>query len=332
MSGGNSLSNISMCGLSKVLLFVVAVLFRTCTAICAKVVITMAGANGFGIKGMESVQLTLLQTLGMFVGMSVSLFAHAFVVSFRIPFPGYNHDTMPETPRMMDNASRSEGGSAHGNVEANVSRKNHRSGIGDDVSTMVSTEKGLNKKRAGAAAGNRYGWNTDGMHSIVDVFHNGLLTQSCKLTETESSLEESYSEASTLQVGGLLNVVDEEPVILLESPIWSWGSEVDNCQHYHLPYSPLAQHELSSVESMIHSSTKHPLIDSDRTNDEDDLSMDESGDHQLAEAESFASECVTPMVAQFLGDANVKVTKFTPSMHFLIAILAVFDLCSKTLL
>ena len=104
MSGGagggssKTLSNISSCGSSEVLLFALAVFFGTFTSICSKTMMSMSGTNGTTTPDgggvvfvVEPFSKPLFQTFGMFVGMTFGLAMHALVVKFRVPFPGYDH-------------------------------------------------------------------------------------------------------------------------------------------------------------------------------------------------------------------------------------------------
>jgi len=86
-------SNISECGLSKVLIFVSTALLRACTSICSKVIMSMSGSE----SEQELFQKPLFITFCMFVGMSLALIMQVFVVFFRIPFPGYDHHLLSAT-------------------------------------------------------------------------------------------------------------------------------------------------------------------------------------------------------------------------------------------
>jgi len=90
-------SNIDKCSLTKVIIFVLAVLLKSFESIGAKIIMSMSSSspkdnsnNNDGVKvGTE--QLSLLLTFGSFVSMSFALVMHALVMYFGIPFPGYNH-------------------------------------------------------------------------------------------------------------------------------------------------------------------------------------------------------------------------------------------------
>ena len=87
MSGGNNATN--KCGLTELLIFLAAIICGTGCSICSK---TMMELRGEGITGEEEVfQKPIFQTFGMFVGMTFGLVMHKVVVTFKIPFPGYDH-------------------------------------------------------------------------------------------------------------------------------------------------------------------------------------------------------------------------------------------------
>jgi len=91
----SNLANIHTCGLTEVILFLLAILFGTGCSICSKTMMNLHGTNGTfdedGEPVIESFQKPLFQTFGMFVGMLFGLVMHWFVLAFKIPFPGYNH-------------------------------------------------------------------------------------------------------------------------------------------------------------------------------------------------------------------------------------------------
>ena len=92
----SNLANIQTCGLTEVILFLLAILFGTGCSICSKTMMNLHGTNGTftddGEPVIEAFQKPLFQTFGMFVGMLFGLVMHWVVVFFRIPFPGYDHD------------------------------------------------------------------------------------------------------------------------------------------------------------------------------------------------------------------------------------------------
>jgi len=88
MSGGNNAAK--KCGLTELLIFLAAIICGTGCSICSK---TMMELRGEGITGQEEVfQKPIFQTFGMFVGMMFGLVMHQAVTTFKIPFPGYDHD------------------------------------------------------------------------------------------------------------------------------------------------------------------------------------------------------------------------------------------------
>eukprot|EP00584_Thalassiosira_punctigera_P007795 CAMPEP_0172532542 /NCGR_PEP_ID=MMETSP1067-20121228/5560_1 /TAXON_ID=265564 ORGANISM="Thalassiosira punctigera, Strain Tpunct2005C2" /NCGR_SAMPLE_ID=MMETSP1067 /ASSEMBLY_ACC=CAM_ASM_000444 /LENGTH=481 /DNA_ID=CAMNT_0013317073 /DNA_START=144 /DNA_END=1589 /DNA_ORIENTATION=+ len=91
----DNLANVHACGLTEVVLFLLAILFGTGCSICSKTMMGLSGTNGTldsdGELIVESFQKPLFQTFGMFVGMLFGLAMHWIVLAFRIPFPGYDH-------------------------------------------------------------------------------------------------------------------------------------------------------------------------------------------------------------------------------------------------
>mmetsp|Transcript_36811 Transcript_36811/g.79462 ORF Transcript_36811/g.79462 Transcript_36811/m.79462 type:complete len:488 (-) Transcript_36811:177-1640(-) len=95
----SNLANVHTCGLTQVLVFLLAILFGTGCSICSKTMMNLHGTNGDVILDsngdehyvMEPFTKPLFQTFGMFVGMLFGLVMHWFVLAFRIPFPGYDH-------------------------------------------------------------------------------------------------------------------------------------------------------------------------------------------------------------------------------------------------
>jgi drug/metabolite transporter (DMT)-like permease len=76
------------CGLTEVLVFLVALVTGTACSICSKV---MMDLHGIGMTGeVEKFSKPMFQTFGMFVGMTFGLVMHGVVLYFRIPFPGYH--------------------------------------------------------------------------------------------------------------------------------------------------------------------------------------------------------------------------------------------------
>lgn len=96
----SNLSNVNTCGLTEVILFVLAILFGTGCSICSKTMMSLTGTNGTfeedGSPHMESFQKPLFQTFGMFVGMLLGLVMHWAVLTFKLKFPGYDFGTSDE--------------------------------------------------------------------------------------------------------------------------------------------------------------------------------------------------------------------------------------------
>jgi len=79
----------SGCGLPEIIVFILALVAGTGCSLTSKVLLEM---ESVGMDGEEKkFEKPLFQTLGMFVGMCAALVMHGLVISFRIPFPGYNH-------------------------------------------------------------------------------------------------------------------------------------------------------------------------------------------------------------------------------------------------
>ena len=71
-------------------LFLAALLAGTIYSLSSKMLLHM---NGIGMTGqLETFSSPLFLTYGMFLGMTAALLLHVWVISFRIPFPGYHHD------------------------------------------------------------------------------------------------------------------------------------------------------------------------------------------------------------------------------------------------
>lgn len=97
MTVGGGTATAKRCGLTEMLIFVAAIVTGTACSICSK---TMMDLKGIGMTGeTEPFSKPIFQTFGMFVGMTFGLVMHGVVLAFRIPFPGYTHDTtMTTTP------------------------------------------------------------------------------------------------------------------------------------------------------------------------------------------------------------------------------------------
>eukprot|EP00956_Cyclotella_meneghiniana_P030261 scaffold75592_cov75-Cyclotella_meneghiniana.AAC.7 len=103
----SNLSNVNTCGLTEVILFILAILFGTGCSICSKTMMSLTGTNGTfeedGSPHMESFQKPLFQTFGMFVGMMFGLVMHWAVLTFKLKFPGYEFGT---TDQANDDAEK----------------------------------------------------------------------------------------------------------------------------------------------------------------------------------------------------------------------------------
>lgn len=93
----------SKCGLTKIIIFLLAVLFGTGVSIWAKAIMSMpvdSDGSGGGGNNDESTTKTfqkpLFLTFSMFVAMSFGLLVHWLVVVFCIPFPGYDFNLSKE--------------------------------------------------------------------------------------------------------------------------------------------------------------------------------------------------------------------------------------------
>ena len=93
----SNLANVHKCGLTEVILFLLAILFGTGCSICSKTMMNLHGTNGTidektGELNQEIFTKPLFQTFGMFVGMLFGLVMHWAVLAFKVPFPGYDFD------------------------------------------------------------------------------------------------------------------------------------------------------------------------------------------------------------------------------------------------
>ena len=79
------------CGLTEQIIFILAIASGTSCSICSKVMMQMHGTSISG--DWEIFGKPIFQTFGMFVGMLFGLVMHWLVVLFKIPFPGYVHET-----------------------------------------------------------------------------------------------------------------------------------------------------------------------------------------------------------------------------------------------
>lgn len=79
------------CGLTEQIIFVLAILSGTACSICSKVMMQLKGEAMGG--EIEVFGKPIFQTFGMFVGMLFALVMHWVVLVFKLPFPGYVHET-----------------------------------------------------------------------------------------------------------------------------------------------------------------------------------------------------------------------------------------------
>lgn len=90
MLGGSDATK--KCGLLELLVFVAAIVAGTACSILSK---TMMGLQGEGMTGQqERFEKPIFQTFGMFLGMTFGLVMHWVVLACKIPFPGYEHNTV----------------------------------------------------------------------------------------------------------------------------------------------------------------------------------------------------------------------------------------------
>jgi drug/metabolite transporter (DMT)-like permease len=118
MSGMSStLSNRTKCGVFEIIIFLAAIVFGTFCSICSK---TMMSLHGIGIDGdIELFEKPIFQTFGMFVGMTFGLLMHIAVLIFKIPFPGYNHNTTTTISTINNNETRIKKMEAGNNIVPN---------------------------------------------------------------------------------------------------------------------------------------------------------------------------------------------------------------------
>jgi len=103
MAEGGS-SSVKRCGFVETLIFIAAVVFGTACSICSK---TMMQLQGEGITGeIERFEKPIFQTFGMFVGMLFGLVMHWFVLFFKIPFPGYEHEEEEQSGSILPTTTK----------------------------------------------------------------------------------------------------------------------------------------------------------------------------------------------------------------------------------
>ena len=117
-SDSNTTNN--KCGITKIIIFLLALFFATGASITAKIIMSMpvtihthedssSGGGGGGDNDDESTtrsfQKPLFLTFSMFVSMLLGLLLHWIVVVFHIPFPGYDFDGISNNISEVDCAS-----------------------------------------------------------------------------------------------------------------------------------------------------------------------------------------------------------------------------------
>lgn len=84
--GGNT--NVKV-GPTELFIFLMALVAGTGCSLCSKIMLDM---EAVGMTGeIEKFSFPLFQTFGMFIGMTAGLLLHFLVLTFKIPFPGYQH-------------------------------------------------------------------------------------------------------------------------------------------------------------------------------------------------------------------------------------------------
>jgi hypothetical protein len=120
-SNNNNNNNNNKCGLTKIIIFLLALFFATGASITAKIIMSMpvtihthedsssGGGGGGGDNDDESTarsfQKPLFLTFTMFVSMMLGLLLHWIVVVFHIPFPGYDVNGTSNNKSEVDCAS-----------------------------------------------------------------------------------------------------------------------------------------------------------------------------------------------------------------------------------
>ena len=195
----HDLSNIDKCSLTKVIIFVLAVLMQSFASICAKIIMSMGNSNnnsdGVAVVGTE--QHSLLLTFGMFVSMSFALVVHALVMYFRIPFPGYNHRLIVTSTN--NNTSVAVGGQDSGESGS----------VGDD-SFVVSN--GIRKMLNHAESGD-----TIGMTHHTDSDADNTIGMTQYTSDADDTLDDNYI---------LINEMDNISTDFTSLPLFQLGYNV----------------------------------------------------------------------------------------------------------
>eukprot|EP00567_Pseudictyota_dubia_P014245 CAMPEP_0197439522 /NCGR_PEP_ID=MMETSP1175-20131217/6235_1 /TAXON_ID=1003142 /ORGANISM="Triceratium dubium, Strain CCMP147" /LENGTH=562 /DNA_ID=CAMNT_0042969449 /DNA_START=395 /DNA_END=2083 /DNA_ORIENTATION=- len=89
MGGGSGNDAQKQCGLTQLLIFIVAIASGTACSLCSKVMMELHSVGKTG--QVELFEKPIFQTFGMFIGMTFGIVMHWAVLLCRIPFPGYDH-------------------------------------------------------------------------------------------------------------------------------------------------------------------------------------------------------------------------------------------------
>jgi hypothetical protein len=106
-------NNSNKCGITKIIIFLLALFFATGASITAKIImsmpVTINTSEGSTTNDDESTARTfqkpLFLTFSMFVSMLLGLLLHWIVVVFHIPFPGYDVNGTSNNKSEVDCAS-----------------------------------------------------------------------------------------------------------------------------------------------------------------------------------------------------------------------------------
>ena len=146
----NTENSVKKCGLTEVVIFLLAILAGTACSICSK---TMMELRSVGITGeVEIFQKPIFQTFGMFVGMIFGIVMHWLVVFFKIPFPGYEHANSSSKKDALfnndDTGAKNNRNHHYGSIGGNgteeekesfLSQDNNANGTTNQASTGIPT-------------------------------------------------------------------------------------------------------------------------------------------------------------------------------------------------
>lgn len=148
MTSNTNQSKISKCGLTKIIIFLLALFFGTGVSIWAKIIMTMPVSSSGGDNTDESTgksfQKPLFLTFNMFVGMLLGLLLHWIVLVFHIPFPGYDFNVSKE--KVVDSCQDDaffEQGTEHVNL-IDYSLTNGVGSVQNEVDRNILATKGRN--------------------------------------------------------------------------------------------------------------------------------------------------------------------------------------------